>query len=256
MADWSPSQYLKFAGERARPAIDLLNAIPLADPHVIVDLGCGPGNSTALLAARYPYAAITGIDNSPAMIAEAKTALPAAHFEVADIAQWQMPHDADLVFSNAAFQWLKGHDVLMLRLLKGMKAGSILALQMPNNLHEPSHALMRKVAALPQWRDRLKHAGAARETILDPMAYYRLLKPHGASVDIWQTTYHHPLKSHRAIVELVSSTGLRPYLDPLTEGQQAEFRSAYEEELCGAYPAKEDGTVLLAFPRIFIAAMK
>jgi trans-aconitate 2-methyltransferase len=255
MADWSPAQYLKFASERSRPALDLLNALTLANPRVVCDLGCGPGNSTALLKARYPEAAIMGFDNSPAMIAEAKKAVPAVTFELADIETWQAPADADLIYSNATFQWLKRHDQIMLRLVQTLKEGAVLAIQMPNNLNEPSHALMRKVAAQSRWHGKLAGADNVRETILSPLDYFHLLKPQCRRVDIWQTTYQHPLPHHRAIVEFVASTGLRPYLNPLTAEEQAEFRAAYEEELRSAYPALNDGTVLLAFPRLFVVSM-
>jgi trans-aconitate 2-methyltransferase len=158
MADWSPTAYLQFADERARPLRDLVAQVPIASPQLVYDLGCGPGNSTAVLGKAYPQAEIIGVDNSPAMLAKARATLPQRKFVEADIATWQPDPAADLLFSNATFQWVPGHAEVLLRLLKGLKRGGAVAAQMPDNLHEPSHHLMRATAADGPWADRLPSA--------------------------------------------------------------------------------------------------
>jgi trans-aconitate 2-methyltransferase len=256
MTDWSPTDYLKFGDERARPAEDLLARVPLARPRLVCDLGCGPANSTAMLRKAFPSARIIGIDNSPAMIRAAKEAVADAQFETADLQVWRAPPDSDLLFSNAAFQWVPRHADHLLRLLKALKPGAVLAVQMPDNLDEPSHALMRKVAHSDAFMAKLSSAEAQRERILKPSEYYRLLKPHCASFDLWRTAYQHPLQGAAGITEFLSSTGLKPYLAPLTAADRQAFRIQYEDELAQAYPADEQGVVLLAFPRLFMVAAR
>jgi trans-aconitate 2-methyltransferase len=150
-SDWSPEHYLKFADERSRPARDLLAQVPLRNPRAICDLGCGPGNSTALLDAAFPAAEIVGIDTSEAMLAKARETLPKREFFKADLAHWISPKTADLLFSNATFQWVPNHAAVMLRLLQGLRAGGVLAVQMPDNLDELSHRLMHETVHNGPW---------------------------------------------------------------------------------------------------------
>jgi trans-aconitate 2-methyltransferase len=254
MADWSPSIYLKFENERTRAAIDLLAHVPLEAAAHVVDVGCGPGNSTELLAARYPDADILGLDNSAAMLAAARERLPALSFEAADAAAWTPGPDVDLIFANAAYQWVPNHFEQLPKVLASLKPGAVLAVQMPDNLAEPTHRLMIETAAALGWGERL--AGAARRPLPAPGAYYDALAPHAQRLDIWRTAYQHPLADAAAIVAFVSSTGLRPFLDPLTEPERAAFRADYTHRVATAYPRRADGKVLLAFPRLFMLAQR
>jgi trans-aconitate 2-methyltransferase len=256
MADWSPKQYLAFANERSRPARDLLAQVPPGGRQVVYDLGCGPGNSTALLSEAYPQAVITGVDNSQAMLAAARLALPHIAFELADLNTWLPPHVPDLLFSNATFQWLPDHIPLLQRFSSALGPGGVLALQMPDNIDEPSHRLMRETAANGPWADKLADAAAARALLPGPLAYYAALKPMCSRLDIWHTIYNHPLKGAEDIVQFVSSTGLRPFLAPLNEGEREHFLERYTRNIADAYPALEDGTVLLRFPRLFLLAVR
>jgi trans-aconitate 2-methyltransferase len=254
MANWSPGDYLRFAGERARPAADLLTQVRLGDPKLVYDLGCGPGNSTAMLAAAFPDAEIIGIDNSEAMLTAAKRVLPNRAFELADLADWSPPRAPDLLFANAAFQWVPGHLAVLGRLVKSLKPGGVLGVQMPDNLDEPSHRLMREVAEQGPWARKL--AGVARQPLETVELYYSTLESRSCKVDIWRTIYTHPLADVDAIVEMLSSTGLRPYLDPLTSTERALFLADYTTRLGSAYPRQPDDAVLLHFPRLFIVAEK
>ena len=256
MADWSPSQYLKFADERNRPARDLLAQVPLSSPGTVYDLGCGPGNSTGLLVERFPRAAITGIDNSPAMIEEARKACIGASFALSDLSRWMPETAPDLLFSNAAFQWVPDHLEVIARLAATLKPGGVIAVQMPDNLDEPSHRLMAETAEQGPWKEKLLHASAARDPLPAPSAYYARLKPLFVRLDIWHTIYNHPLQGVRGIVEWVKSTGLRPYLNPLGAEMQEAFLAEYEQRLGQAYPADAEGTVLLRFPRLFIVGTR
>ena len=252
MKDWSPQNYLKFADERSRPAQDLLAQVSLVAPRLIYDLGCGPGNSTALLDRAYPDAEIIGVDNSPAMLSQARETLPIRKFMEADIATWMPEPQVDLLFSNAMFQWVPDHAAILVRLMKRLKSGAVLAVQMPDNLSEPSHQLMREVAGDGPWAERLQPAVTARSALMSPQSYYELLKPFCAQLDIWHTVYNHALEGAQGIVDLVSSTGLRPFLNLLAKEQQTEFLSKYKSRLAKAYPTASDGKVLLRFPRLFI----
>jgi len=251
-ADWSPATYLKFEGERTRPARDLLAAVRPGELRRIVDMGCGPGNSTELLAARYPQAEIVGLDNSPAMLEAARRRLPQLHFGFADAEVWLPEAGVDLVFANATYQWIPRHLEQLPRVLAALSAGATLAVQMPDNLSEPTHRLMREVALAGPWSERL--AGAAREPLPAARVYYEAFRPVAGRIDIWRTAYHHALSGADAIVELVRSTGLRPFLDPLSDAERTQFLAAYTAAIAAAYPPLADGGVLLTFPRLFLVA--
>lgn len=254
MSDWLPADYLKFADERSRPAMDLLQRVSLKNPALIYDLGCGPGNSTELLVRRFPSARIVGVDRSPAMIDAARNALPLVEFELADLEHWMPPQQADLLFSNATLQWMPHHITVMQRWLRGLRPGGVLAVQMPDNLNEPSHALMRETAHDLRWKAALQTADQARSVLLSASGYFDALKPYCNKLEIWHTIYNHSLANVSAIVSMFRSTGLRPFLEPLDDDQKQEFFSKYEDGLNSAYPKQFDGTVLLRFPRLFIVA--
>ncbi|HET6467026.1 MAG TPA: trans-aconitate 2-methyltransferase [Geminicoccaceae bacterium] len=260
MLDWSATDYLAFEDERTRPARDLLAAVPLRRARRVVDLGCGPGNSTALLAARFPMAKVTGIDGSPAMLAAARRRLPGCGFEIADAASWS-PAAApdgppDLVFANALFHWLPDHPAVLARLLSELAEGGVLAVQMPDNMAEPTHTRMREVAESGPWRETLATTVRSREPLPPVAAYYDLLAPLSERVEIWHTVYNHPLREATAIVDWMRSAGLRPFLEPLGEAEQAVFLDDYLRRIAAAYPRRRDGRVLLRFPRLFLVAVR
>ncbi|MDQ0303245.1 trans-aconitate 2-methyltransferase [Ancylobacter polymorphus] len=252
--DWNPALYLAFEDERTRPPRDLLARVPLLKPRRVIDLGCGPGNSTELLAQRWPEAEVIGVDNSPAMLEQARARLPGARFELADLASWTPPEDTDLLFANAVFQWVPEHLDVLARLLDKLPPGGVLAVQMPDNVSEPSHLLMEEAAAAGPWAARV--AGAARDVLPAVGAYYDRLAPLARQVDIWHTLYNHPLAGPAAIADWFRSTGLRTYLAPLDEAERAAFLKDYTARLARAYPARVDGKVLLRFPRLFIVAVR
>lgn len=254
--DWNAALYLKFEDERTRPPSDLLARIPPISPREVVDLGCGPGNSTELLAQRFPQARVSGIDTSPDMIAAARKRLPGASFLLGDISSLGLDVPADILFANAVLQWVPDHEALLPRLMDQLAPGGFLAVQMPDNLEEPSHAAMRIAAAEDPWAEKLKSAADARTPLPSVDAYYAMLRPRCASLDIWRTTYHHPLDGHVAIAEWVKSTGLRPFLDPLTPDERVAYLARYIELIAPHYPVHADGKVLLAFPRLFLVARK
>lgn len=254
MADWSPETYLKFEDERTRPARDLINAVPLANPSFVVDIGCGPGNSTELLVECFPAARHLGFDTSPAMLDKARARLPDVEFLLADAAGFRPDTPPDLMFANAVFQWLPDHLQLFVKFIGELAPGGVLAVQMPDNLAEPTHALMVEVAAGKPWADKVK--GAARAPLPPVRRYYEALKPHCRRLDIWHTIYNHPLTDAAAVVEWVRSTGLKPFLDPLDESERADFLAEYTEKIASAYPPLAGGGVLLRFPRLFIVATR
>lgn len=256
MADWDAQQYLKFEDERTRAARDLLAQIPVQDARGVVDIGCGPGNSTELLARRWPQAKITGIDTSADMLRQARERLPQHTFIEANISHWAPPPGTDVLFANAIFQWVPNHLKQLMRLAMALPDGGSMAVQMPDNMDEPSHVLMREVARLPQFRTQLAHALEARGELPGPGVYYDALQPLCRRIDIWHTVYNHVLEDAPAIVEWVKGTGLRPFLDPLEIPERREFLEAYTARIAASYLPQADGKVLLRFPRIFIVIVK
>jgi trans-aconitate 2-methyltransferase len=252
-ATWDPTQYLRFAGERLRPALDLLAQVPLDAPARVVDFGCGAGNVTAILKQRYPAADVSGIDGSAEMLEKARTATPDCRFEQADFFQWQPRVAVDLIYSNAALQWVGRHAVLFPRLLSFVAPRGVLAVQMPMMHDTPLRRLPLEIAKSGPWAERLKGVASAPD-ILTPAAYWDLLRPHVASLDVWQTTYMHALSGEHAVAEWASGSSLRPFLDVLPDDQKAAFRLAYSEATRPHYPRRPDGATLLAFHRLFIVA--
>jgi trans-aconitate 2-methyltransferase len=253
MASWDDAQYLKFADERTRPARELLARVPLVAPERIVDLGCGPGNSTALLRQRFPNAELIGVDNSSAMLKRARTDLPGVTFVEADVASFQPDLPQDLLFANAVLHWLPAHEQLLPALVAQLRPGGALAFQMPCNFEEPSHRLMRELPG--PWSARV--AALQSEARAGSAAfYYDLLAPHVQAVDIWQTTYEHVMDDARDIVEWVKGTGLRPYLDAVGTQDQASYLAAYTEAIDAAYTRRADGKRLFAFPRLSVVAVR
>jgi trans-aconitate 2-methyltransferase len=255
-SDWNPELYRRFEDERTRPARELLARVTLTNAARVYDLGCGPGNSTELLVERFPGAAVVGTDNSEAMLASARKRLPACAFELSDIAQWQPADAPDLIYANAALQWVADHETLVPRLFKLLAPGGVLAIQMPDNRDEPTHHLMREVATLDPWASSIGNAAAIRTKILALNAYYDLLAADAAEVDVWRTAYQHPMDTPAAIVEWVRSTGLRPFIDPLSPAYRDGFLAEYERRIARAYPPRSDRRLLLAFPRLFIVARR
>ncbi len=260
MPDWNPALYLRYEDERTRPAQELLARVPLTEAARVVDLGCGPGNSTALLAARFPGADLLGIDHSQAMLASASQRLPQVRFARDDITTWApsaLPSAApDLIYANASLQWVPAHGQLLPRLFAALSPGGVLAVQMPDNHQEPSHRLMRDMAAEAPWAKHLEGADRQRTALLGIAAYYDLLAADAAQVDVWHTTYQHPMTSPANVVEWLRSTGLKPFVDGLPASLQASFLAEYERRVAQAYPARADGRLLLAFPRLFIVAKR
>ncbi|MFD2236681.1 trans-aconitate 2-methyltransferase [Aureimonas populi] len=260
MTDWNPALYTRFEDERTRPARDLLARclIDSADGErlSIADLGCGPGNSTELLARRFPKARITGYDLSEAMLEAARERLPHCAFERADIAHWRPGTRFDLVYSNAALQWVRGHEALLPGLLSHVAPGGLLAAQVPDNLADPSQTAMARIAREPAFAPYLAGAGEAREPIAPLHTVYDWLAGQAQGVDVWLTHYQHPMESAEAITQWFRSTGLKPFLDPLPEALKADFLERYTREMEKAYPARSDGRLLLGFPRLFFVAKK
>lgn len=262
---WDPAQYLKYAGERLRPALDLIARVPLAAPRSIVDLGCGAGNVTRMLAQRWPAAAITGIDSSPAMLQRAAAEGAAGEritWRQGDLAQWA-PTSVDaapeLVYSNAALHWLDDHATLFPRLFAAVARGGALAVQMPNQFAAPSHVALQQTVDEPRWRARL--APALRRAPVAPLADYFGWLDHGAAaVDAWTTEYLHVLPAaadgEHPVVAWTRGTALTPFLALLDDAAQTHFVADYRERIAQHYPPLPDGRVLFAFRRQFVVAVR
>jgi trans-aconitate 2-methyltransferase len=252
---WDADHYLRFSDARTLPAIDLLSRIGLAAPRLVVDLGCGPGNSTAPLKARWPNAAVTGIDSSAVLLDAAQRDHPGIDFVKGNIASWTAAEPIDVIFANASLQWVSGHDRLVPRLFEQVAPGGVLAVQMPRNHDFATHRLMRQVAAEGDWRDRLE--GAREPSPVKPLEfYYDLLAPHSASFTIWETNYIQVMDGVAAIIAWLHGTGLRPFLARLTEAERPVFLTRYAALLAEAYPAQANGKILLPYPRLFFIATK
>ena len=252
---WDPTQYLKFAGERLRPAVDLLTRIPVAAPKSIVDLGCGAGNLSPLIQQRWPQAQLTGVDSSASMLAKARADYPAASFVEADIAAWRPPQPVDVLYSNAALHWLDGHETLIPGLLDGVKPGGWLAIQMPRNFGAPSHTSIVETIEQGPWRAKLEPY-LRRQPVAGPQHYWRLLRDRAATLDIWETEYLQVLSGDNPVAEYTKGTWLKQFLDRLEEPERSAFEADYRARVAKHYPPETDGRTLFPFRRLFILAQK
>jgi trans-aconitate 2-methyltransferase len=255
MPTWNADQYLKFPEERTQPSRDLAARIQLAAPHRIIDLGCGPGNSTQILVQRWPEAQVEGIDSSAAMIVAARRDFPGQAWSVGDIAAWPKAEGEkyDLVFANAALQWVGDHASLYPALFARVAADGALAVQVPANLDAPAQVAMRDLAASDMWREHFQ--GVRPWHVHDAGFYYDRLAGSAARVDLWYTDYIHVLDGAAAIVEWYKGTGLRPFLDALlSEADRDRFLQDYLERIASHYPPQADGKVLFPFRRLFLVA--
>lgn len=255
-SDWNPELYRRYEDQRTRPARELLARVPLERAGVVYDLGCGPGNSTELLVERFEGAEVVGTDNSEAMLTSARVRLPSVRFERSDIASWQPARAPDLIYANAALQWVGDHGALFPRLFAMLAPGGVLAVQMPDNREESTHRLMREVSAEAPWSTHVADAVRLRTPILALNDYYDLLAGDAADIDVWRTAYQHPMDTPEAIVEWVRGTGLRPFVDALPPDERAGYLAEYTRRIDIAYPKRADGRRLLAFPRLFIIARR
>jgi trans-aconitate 2-methyltransferase len=249
---WDPERYLVYADERGRPFVDLLARVRAGTASRVVDLGCGPGNLTALLAARWPGADVLGVDSSVPMVEKATAAgLAGVRFAVGDVRTWQPERPVDVLVSNATLQWVPGHLELLPRLVGMVAPGGWLAFQVPGNFNEPSHVLRRELA------DRAPYSaftqGVATPDAHGPEVYLERLLDLGCAVDAWETTYLHLLTGEDPVFTWVSGTGARPTLQALPDDLRPEFEAELKRLLREAYPAGPHG-VVLPFRRVFVVA--
>jgi trans-aconitate 2-methyltransferase len=253
---WDPAQYLKFSGERMRPAVDLLAHVEAAAPASVVDLGCGAGNLAPLLQARWPAARLTGVDSSPEMLARARKDHPGAEFVLADLDRWMPDAPVDVLYSNAALHWSEGHAQLLVRLLEHAVApGGTLAAQMPRNFGAPSHTTIVETLEHGPWRARLLPF-LRREPVAPPEVYWRLLAGRAAALQIWETEYLQVLSGADAVAEYTKGTWLKQFLDRLEGDEREAFEADYRARVRPHYLPEADGRTLFPFRRLFIVARR
>lgn len=259
---WDPEQYLKFADARRRPADDLLARLDGVAASSVVDLGCGAGNITRLLAVRWPQARIVGVDNDPAMLEKAamnagnagNAETAAITWRRAEIATWRASPAPDLIFSNAALHWLDDHPRLFPALIGQLADDGVLAVQMPANFAAPSHRLLRELADEPPWHEELR--GARMGSVLSAEDYHRLLSPHCRFLELWETRYWQWLAGEDAVFEWMKGTTLRPYLERLDSSVSEDFLAIYRQRLRAAYPRQAGGGTRFPFKRLFFVARR
>lgn len=253
---WDPDLYLDFDDHRSRPFRDLVARVGAVAPREVVDVGCGPGHLTEVLAARWPGARVHGMDSSAEMVAAARER--GVDADRADAADWAPGPETDVVVTNAVLQWVPGHDRLLGRWVAGLPAGGWLAMQVPGNFSAPSHELTREVADDPRWRSALSLRGA--ETVAEPTEYAEILAGAGAGADVevdaWETTYVQRLEGEDPVLHWISATALRPVRDALGTDDYAAFRAELAPRLREAYPRRADGSTWFPFRRIFAVAHK
>lgn len=256
MHDWDSRQYLKFENERTQPAIDLANRIKIQNPQRIVDIGCGPGNSTQVLAQKYPNAKILGVDSSPDMIETAKKEHPEIDFMQCDASRdlAMLGGEYDIVFSNACIQWIPEHERLIPNMIALLKKGGVLAVQTPMNYQEPVHKITDQVIASEKWKVDMPVKRVLYN--LTQSGYFDLLSQIASSFYLWEIVYYHKMQTHVDILEWYRGTGLRPFFNILPDYKKKAFEQDILSELELAYPVQKSGGILFKFPRLFFVAVQ
>lgn len=253
---WDAEHYLRYGDERTRPAVDLAARIPLGNPGTILDLGCGPGNSTQVLRRRWPAAEITGLDSSPEMIETARGRFPEGNWVLADMADYTAAQPFDLVFSNAALQWVPDHRELIPRLFSLAAAGGVFAFQIPCDRYAAVRRHIREISEDPAWCERME-GPRAMLTMEEAAVYYDALADSASRLDVWETEYFHVMNGTADIVDWISSTGMRPYLEALdSDADRERFTTMLRERVAESYPRRVDGKVLYPFRRLFVVAQR
>ena len=252
---WNPEQYLKFGDHRLRPAMDLLGRIDLESPGLVYDLGCGTGNTTKLLADRWPDSRIVGIDSSAEMLEKARKSYANLEFIEADLESWNPQQEADLFYSNAALHWLGNHESLFPRLLKLLPKGAWFAAQMPRNFESPSHTSITESVESGPWAERLRPV-LRSSPVSEPGFYHDLLGPNVEHLDLWETVYQHILEGDNPVVEWTRGTALRPLLKLLNKEEAKEFIEDYSRRILEHFPPGKDGKTLFPFRRLFLVAKR
>ena len=256
MPQWDPDQYLKFRNERTQPAYDLVARISHPNPRMIIDAGCGPGNSTDILLQRWPSASISGFDSSLEMLNEAEASNQNIKWFESTIEDWNPTKTYDIIFSNAVLQWVENHEFMLPRLLSFLNKSGALAMQMPAHYKSPLHQQLINIAGKPDWAG-FTEAERSLLSLAKPSFYYNLLAPITSKIDIWETQYFHIMDSSQAILEWFRGTGLRPFLEALPDDQARQsFESEVLKEYTNAYPQEANGKVLFPFNRFFLIGYK
>lgn len=258
MNTWNSSQYLKFANERTQPSIDLTARLGLDAPKTIIDLGCGPGNSTAVVARRFPDAAVTGLDNSAAMLATAAKTHPQWTWRESGIAEWAGTNTEkfDLIFSNAALHWVADHAHSLPEIFASVAPGGALAFQVPHSLASAHQYCMRELPKSEKWRARFSAPPDAWQ--VEPVGfYYDLFAGLASRLELWLTDYIYVFDGVQGIVEWHKGAALLPFLKALPdEATRAEFIADYLAAIAPHYPPQANGKVLLPFRRLFVIAYR
>lgn len=256
MADWNSEQYLKFKAQRTQPAIDLANRLDAINPLEIIDVGCGPGNSTRVLQNRFPGAKIIGADKSENMLEAARRGNPCCEFILLDAGGDLSEYEGkfDVVFSNACIQWVPDHNNLIPSLFSMLKSGGVLAVQIPVNVAEPIHRILDWVSCSAKWREKFHNLRVPY--ILGEGEYFDIISRLTDDFEMWKTVYCHRMVGADSIIEWYKSTGLKPYLDVLSEDEKNAFTNDVRAEVEKAYPARENGEIIFRFPRFFFIAKR
>lgn len=254
--EWKSEQYLKFASERTQPALDLAARINVSEPKKIIDIGCGPGNSTRVLKNKFPQAEVLGVDFSPNMVERAAKDNPDLRFEIFDASKdfGKISEKYDVVFSNACIQWVPNHSELIKNMMNILADGGMLAVQLPLNFREPIHRIIAETAAEDKWKN--KFANPRIFYTLTVEEYFDILGENTTDFEIWQTVYMHRMPSHQSIIEWYRGTGLKPYLDALDAADSAEFEKEIYDKIEQEYPVRKNSEIIFNFPRLFFTARK
>lgn len=252
MTTWEPQTYLRYADIRFRAGLDLLARIPKLGYSTIYDLGAGTGHLTRILADTFAKAKVIGVDSSPEMLAEARREFPGLAWQQADISSWRPPAPPDLIYTNAALQWVSDHETLLPSLLNQLRPGGVLAMQVPRHFESPSHLELKELVMQSRWRGKLEHLLLA--PIPSPETYWHWLSTHARNLDIWETIYLQVLDGKDPVVNFMRGTALRPFLSALPEADATKFIDDFAQRMAAAYPPRPNGQTLFPFRRLFLVA--
>lgn len=256
MSDWNAEQYLKFKKDRTKPSIDLVNKITVENPKNVIDIGCGPGNSTAVLKQKFPAAAVIGADSSANMLEKAKGEHSDIDFMLFDASKdfGRLDKKFDIVFSNACIQWVPNHEKLIPNMMSVLNEGGMLAVQVPLSDEQDFKKVLHAVCAKAYWQGKFDDP-ITNQTLKD-YEYFDILSDCSKDFEIWKTTYYHRMPSHSSILEWYRSTRLKTYFEVLDDDDKIMFERDILQEIANQFPIQQNGEIIFRFPRLFFTATK
>ena len=248
---WNPDTYNQFKKERYQPFFDLISHIEEKPGMRILDLGCGTGELTQVLAGKFPGSRVTGIDNSAEMLAGAPQH-PALTFQLRSIEEQLSDHSQwDLIVANASLQWVDDHPALFNAIIDRLATNGQLAIQMPSQTENMLNRLLQQLVQEDPYAAALN--GWVRSSpVLSLEEYTELFfRRAGGDMIIYQKVYPLIAQSQNTLYEFIAGSAMVPYMERLPPALQLQLGADLRQRIAGHF---RQLPAIYAFKRIMLCA--